>query len=81
MTIRKIKCRALCPWSKTASSFMDEWQKLCNKMTGHSGMHKSVNGAVWSEDTFSEPPGIVWSVGYKTEKRLDLSSDSSKEDK
>lgn len=66
----KRKCRAVCPWSNTASPFMDDWTKLCNKMLGHSGMHKSVNGALWSENGFSEPPGFIASMGYSDKKLL-----------
>jgi len=61
----KRKCRASCPWSKTGSAFADDWMKLCNKMSGHAGMHRSANGALWSEDAFSEPPGMIAALGYR----------------
>lgn len=67
-----IKCRAICPWSKTATVFADDWRKLCNKMQGHPGMHKSANGALWSAEAFSEPPGIFSQVGYSAQMRVHL---------
>lgn len=66
------KCRAICPWSKTATVFMDDWRKLCNKMDGHEGMHKSANGALWSREAFSEPPGLFSSMGYVSKMRPNL---------
>lgn len=64
----KRKCRALCPWSRTASPFMDHWRKLCNRLHEHAGLHQSANGVRWDADAIVEPPGIL-TFGYTAEKR------------
>jgi hypothetical protein len=61
---KRSKCRMACPWSKTATVFMDYWWKLCSRKAGHDGKHKNRDGAQWDQSVFMEPPGFIASLGY-----------------
>lgn len=65
LLMKTYKCRAVCRWSKTSSPFADRWTKLCNKLNGHVGMHRSANGAMWNAHSFIRPTGLISSIGYR----------------
>lgn len=58
MTLKRRKCRARNPDSKTASPFMDYWYKLCCRWKGHKGDHQDSGGIFGKEswpNTTREP--------------------------